>query len=100
MKIPRESAFSPELEKEALWLIDRAVSILVHVVTFLQVNQKGAHRVRRLEDMSEEKKNATFSVKSPSMCQRFTIGKGISLPTFLEFTTVCLEKWCLFEDKE
>ena len=64
-------------------MIDRAVSILVHVVTFLQVNQKGAHKVRRLEDMSEEKENDTFSVKSPSMCQRRTIGKGISLPQLL-----------------
>ena len=44
--------------------------------------------------MSEEN---TFSVKSPSMCQRLTFG---TYPTFLEFTTVCLEKWCLFEDKE
>ena len=39
--------------------------------------------MRKLEDMSEEKENATFSVKSPSMCQRLTIGKGINLPHLL-----------------
>lgn len=28
------------------------------------------------------------------------LAKALTYPTFLEFTTICLEKWCLFEDEE
>lgn len=93
MKIPRVSLYS--------WVGKRGSVVdwwgNFHIGScrdFSPRHQRGTHRVRRLEDMSEEN---TFSVKSPSMCQRLTFG---TYPTFLEFTTVCLEKWCLFEDKE
>lgn len=95
--------------------VDWAVSILAYVMIFLQVTRKGAllfenHRVKRLEDMSEEKvkHHILNHLIHKSLSMGYHLQKHYEAykkqtdtnPVFTEFTGVCLGKWCLFWDKE
>lgn len=100
MKIPTESAFSPELEKESLWWIGRAVSISVNVVAFLQVTRKELTEWGNLRTCQRKRKMPHSQLSHQVCVKGLPLAKALTYPTFLELTTICLEKWCLFEDKE